>query len=216
MMPQIHKNENLYNELIQKVSNIHNVDYSLIKAIIARESAFNPKAYKYEPHRNDASYGLMQILYQTAKNLGFKGKPEDLYEPYTNLYYSTLFLKHLIYRHKNLPDAIASYNMGYPRPASKTTEIIKKIYGEPKPDWIYANQPYVDYILAYYCFYKAIELKLFDIAWEIKTLILQKKYKEVWEKYQHITKPKTNFLPIIILFTLILLNKNLRRRYEKN
>ncbi|MEM5807419.1 MAG: transglycosylase SLT domain-containing protein [Candidatus Aenigmatarchaeota archaeon] len=144
MIPQIFKNENLYDKQIENVSKKFNVPVPLIKAFIAIESGFNPNAYRYEEHRKDASYGLMQILYQTAKGFGFKGLPQDLYNPDVNIYWASQYIAYLYKRFGNLPDTFASYNMGLPRPASKTTNIITKIYGKPQPNWKYANQPYVD------------------------------------------------------------------------
>ena len=46
------------------------LDPLLIKAVIATESSFNPQALRPEPQINDASRGLMQILYGTAKMMG--------------------------------------------------------------------------------------------------------------------------------------------------
>lgn len=42
---------------------------------------FNSKAYRYEPHLGEASYGVFQILASTAKQMGLKGKPEQMYDP---------------------------------------------------------------------------------------------------------------------------------------
>lgn len=184
MIPQIFKNENLYDNIIEKYSKMYNVPFPLIKAIITRESNFNPKSYRFESHRNDASYGLIQILYQTAKGLGYTGTPEGLYDVDTNVKYGTLYLSALLKHYKNLPDVIASYNMGYPRKAKDTTSLIKSIYGTPQPNWIYANQPYVDYVLAYYCYYSAIKNKNYSLVWEIRSMILNKKHGEVWKKYK--------------------------------
>jgi soluble lytic murein transglycosylase-like protein len=45
------------------------------------ESSFNPRAYRFERHLNEASYGLMQVLESTARDRGLIGPPENLYEP---------------------------------------------------------------------------------------------------------------------------------------
>lgn len=72
---------NLYGSLIQAVADKYGLDPQLIFATIMTESEGNPKAYRFESHLNDASYGLGQILYTTALNLGYKGTPEDMYRP---------------------------------------------------------------------------------------------------------------------------------------
>jgi soluble lytic murein transglycosylase-like protein len=209
MLPQIYKKENLYDDLIIKYANKYGIDPALLKAIITIESAFYEKSYRYEPHRNDSSYGLVQILYQTAKNLGFKGKPTDLYDPETNINYGAKFLSILQKQYKNIDDVIASYNMGYPRPASKTTPIIINIYGKPKPDWKYANQPYVDKGLAYYYYYKAKFNNDLAKANLYRDLIWKQKHKEVIKLEE---KGKFfKWLPLIftlIPFSLIFLIKS--------
>jgi soluble lytic murein transglycosylase-like protein len=45
------------------------------------ESSFNPRAYRWEAHLGEASYGLMQVLESTARDRGLIGPPSDLYEP---------------------------------------------------------------------------------------------------------------------------------------
>lgn len=45
------------------------------------ESSFNPRAYRFERHLNEASYGLMQVLESTARDRGLIGPPENMYEP---------------------------------------------------------------------------------------------------------------------------------------
>lgn len=70
-----------YGEIIKQVAQKYNLDPQLIFATIMTESEGNPESYRYEPHIDDASYGLGQILYSTAVSLGFTGKPEDIYRP---------------------------------------------------------------------------------------------------------------------------------------
>lgn len=45
------------------------------------ESSFNPRAYRWESHLGEASYGLMQVLESTARDRGLIGPPTNLYEP---------------------------------------------------------------------------------------------------------------------------------------
>lgn len=75
----------------------------LLKAMGVVESALDPKAYRFEPgfwdrylkdnpnwmdkepEKVSASYGIMQLMYTTAWELGFRGEPEDLYNPVYNI-----------------------------------------------------------------------------------------------------------------------------------
>ncbi len=170
------KNEDTYNHAFLSASHATGVPVPVLKGLAGMESAFNPKAFRAEPQINDASRGLLQILNRTAQAVGFRGKPDDLFDPTINANYGARFLRDLILKYKNLPDAVASYNMGHPRPASKTTPTIIKIYGEPKPSWVYANQPYVDRVLAYIAYYQAQDRrdshKMAEIADALKKKVL--------------------------------------------
>lgn len=57
----------------------------LLFATILTESGGKINATRYEPHVDDTSYGLMQILMGTAKELGFNGIEEDLLNPAENI-----------------------------------------------------------------------------------------------------------------------------------
>jgi len=182
MIPRLFKREYDFDKYFKQVSKETGIPVSLLKGFAAGESAFNPKAKREEPHRNDASYGMLQLLYQTARIYGFNKKPEELLDPYLSLKYGALHIKHLSKKYTDLEDVIAAYNMGYPRPATKTTKFIMRIYGKPKKNWKYANQPYVDRIAAFIAFYQAIENKNINRAWEIRNLIYKKRY-DIAKKY---------------------------------
>lgn len=151
------QDENAYDAEILRAANTTGVPVAVLKGLIGVESAFKPKAFRAEPAISDASRGLMQILYRTAKAVGYAGSQEGLFDPGQNVLYGAKFLRDLLLKYKNLPDAVASYNMGHPRPASKTTPTIIKIYGTPAPDWKYANQPYVNRVLAYIAYFQTFE-----------------------------------------------------------
>jgi len=73
-------------EIVDKRANItYPLPKNLLKALIKAESNFNSKAYRYEKHLNDASYGLCQILFKTAQWIGYKGKPSGLFNPKINI-----------------------------------------------------------------------------------------------------------------------------------
>jgi len=73
--------------LIKKYSAFHDIPESLLHRVIQRESGYNPAA------RNGPYYGLMQILPQTARGMGYTSTPEGLLDPETNLTYAGKYLK---------------------------------------------------------------------------------------------------------------------------
>lgn len=54
-------------------------------AFVEIESGFNPNAYRFEPRLNEASYGLMQVLASTGRDMGLQGAPEAMFDPATSL-----------------------------------------------------------------------------------------------------------------------------------
>ena len=74
-----------YEDEILETSIKYDLDPKVIFATIMVESGGNEKAIRYEPHINDASYGLGQLLYGTAVNIGFNGPPQGLYDPGINI-----------------------------------------------------------------------------------------------------------------------------------
>jgi soluble lytic murein transglycosylase-like protein len=73
--------------LIRKYAEIHGIPESLLHRVIQRESDYNPAA------RNGPYYGLMQILPQTARTMGYQGPPEGLLDAETNLIYAGRYLR---------------------------------------------------------------------------------------------------------------------------
>jgi soluble lytic murein transglycosylase-like protein len=73
--------------LIVKYADLYDVPLALVQRVIVRESTHRPGA------RNGPYYGLMQILPQTARTMGFRGKPEDLLDAETNLKYAVKYLR---------------------------------------------------------------------------------------------------------------------------
>lgn len=132
---------NEFDILIFDAAGRHSVDPALIKAVIKAESNFNPRAFRHEPfvpHLGgpDASYGLMQTLYTTARELGYSGAPEGLFNPETSIEYGTRYLKRQLLRYDgDTEKAIAAYNAGSAR---------KVASGE------WSNQRYVDRVLGFF------------------------------------------------------------------
>jgi soluble lytic murein transglycosylase-like protein len=73
--------------LVKEYAAVHEIPESLLHRVIQRESGYNPAA------RNGPYYGLMQILPQTARTMGYDGPPEGLLDAETNLQYAGKYLR---------------------------------------------------------------------------------------------------------------------------
>ncbi len=94
--------------LVHKWAGIHQIPDSLLHRVIQRESNYNPGA------RNGPYYGLMQILPQTAQQMGYQGPPEGLLDAETNLQYAGRYLKGAwIVSGGNEDRAVMWYSKGY-------------------------------------------------------------------------------------------------------
>jgi len=74
-------------DLIVKYAAIHDIPEELLHIVIQRESDYRADA------RNGPYYGLMQILPETARGMGFNGAPRDLLDAETNLMYAGRYLR---------------------------------------------------------------------------------------------------------------------------
>ena len=74
-----------YGHVIERNAKKYNLDSKLIFVTVMIESGGDTYAIRHEPRIGDASYGLGQILYGTARGLGFEGSPQDLYDPEVNI-----------------------------------------------------------------------------------------------------------------------------------
>lgn len=87
MMPLYPGESTELRELINQYADEYEVPRSLVHRVIQRESSYNAGA------RNGPYYGLMQILPQTAKGMGFAGQPHHLLDAETNLKYAVKYLR---------------------------------------------------------------------------------------------------------------------------
>ena len=104
--------------LIKTYSEKQKLNHNLVTALIKQESAFRPQAVS--PAK---ATGLMQILPLTARDsaqyLKWKQKlhlPDDMFNPETNIYFGTSYLKRMVRAfNRHVPLALAAYNLGIGR-----------------------------------------------------------------------------------------------------
>ncbi|WP_224813895.1 transglycosylase SLT domain-containing protein [Hasllibacter sp. MH4015] len=73
--------------LVNEYATRHDIPTALLHRVIQRESDYRADA------RNGPYYGLMQILPETARGMGFEGTPNDLLDARTNLEYAGRYLR---------------------------------------------------------------------------------------------------------------------------
>ena len=108
-----HPNLKKYDALLVSAANDYKVDLSLMKAMMAAESGFNPQAVSPK-----GAIGLMQIMPATAERYGVTGDSkisiqQKLTDPKTNVRLAARYLRDLNQLFPNQqPLVIASYNAG--------------------------------------------------------------------------------------------------------
>ena len=122
-----------YDLMIVEVARAHGVAPALVKAVVATESSFNPKAVSAK-----GAQGLMQLMPATARSLGVE-QPLRVEE---NLDGGVRYLRSLIDRYGDWSRALAAYNAG-PRAVDR--------YGGIPP--YTETREYVDRVLTYYRHY---------------------------------------------------------------
>jgi soluble lytic murein transglycosylase len=108
-----------YDEMIREQSRKHRLDPLLVKAIVWRESAFDPNKVGASGER-----GLMQVGEAAGQDWAKAGKietflPTDLFDARTNLDAGTWYFRRALERWKGkddpIPFALAEYNAGASR-----------------------------------------------------------------------------------------------------
>ncbi|MDW3221806.1 MAG: lytic transglycosylase domain-containing protein [Paracoccaceae bacterium] len=94
--------------LINQYADLYDLPRPLVHKLAIRESTHRPWA------RNVPYYGLLQILPQTARTMGFRGQPNDLLDAETNLKYAGKYLRGAwLLSDGNQDTAISWYARGY-------------------------------------------------------------------------------------------------------
>lgn len=105
--------------IILSAAKVAKVSGVLLLAICSHESS--DFKLNYSPHDHGSpSFGSCQVKLETAKMLGFDGKPEELMNPQTNARYAA---KYLAYQQNQYGDdwvmLTAAYNAGSYNPSPK-------------------------------------------------------------------------------------------------
>lgn len=126
-----------YDNMIEAVSNKHEVETALVKAVVHTESYFNAKAKS-----NKGATGLMQLMPQTAARYGVR----NLRDPRQNLEAGVQHLRYLMEKYpSNLAHALAAYNAG--------EEAVHKYQGIPPYS---ETRHYVQKVMLYHEFYQGV------------------------------------------------------------
>ena len=128
-------NTRAYDGVIEAAAGSEGLPPALVKAVIAAESNFNPRARSPK-----GAQGLMQLMPQTAAHLGVT----DAYEVQQNVRAGTRYLARMVERFGDWQRALAAYNAG--------PEAVDRYSGIPP---YRETQEYVRRVLAYYQRYDA-------------------------------------------------------------
>lgn len=128
-VPRYPANSASFGELARLTAERHGMDPKLVKAVIAVESGWNPRAVSPK-----GAAGLMQLMPETARRYGV----QDVFDPQENVEAGTRYLKWLIDLFRgNLQLALAAYNAGEEAvmkhngvpPYPETQEYVPKVLG---------------------------------------------------------------------------------------
>ena len=129
--------ERLFQPIVIKAANRHNVDPAMVMAIIMAESSYNPKAISKKGAR-----GLMQLMPNTARSLGVK----DSFNPEHNINAGVRYFKKLLNQFEgDVELALAAYNAG--------SRKVREHRGIPP---FGATKVYVKKVIKYYKYYKTL------------------------------------------------------------
>lgn len=93
--------------LVNEYADLYEVPRPLVHKVIQRESDYRPAA------RNGPYYGMMQILPETARTMGFRGQPNDLLDAEENLTWAVKYLRGAWLLSDSYDEAVGWYARGY-------------------------------------------------------------------------------------------------------
>lgn len=129
------RNITAYDDLIVDAATSHGVPAALVKAVVAAESNFDPRALSAR-----GAQGLMQLMPQTAQVL----RVSNAYDVQQNLEGGTRYLARMVHRYGDWARALAAYNAG--------PDVVDRYQGVPPfPE----TREYVRRVLSYYRRYDA-------------------------------------------------------------
>jgi soluble lytic murein transglycosylase len=152
---------NQYDKLIEEVATQQDLDPMLVKAVVWRESRFDPKKYGTAGER-----GLMQVSEKAANEWAHEKKNdnfrvEELFDPKTNLEAGTWYLQRAFKHWEQQPDAtpfaLAEYNAGASRAqrwAGSNGDTVMAAKDFLRNIDFPGTRKYVDSVLERYQFYK--------------------------------------------------------------
>lgn len=120
-----------YRAEIETAAATHGLDADLVQAMVEQESSYRWFAYRFEPafytrylahlpeymdrdpREVSASYGLCQVMFTTALEHGFMGKPWEMFHPDVALDLGCRVLAGLlVWSGGNTEQALGAYNAG--------------------------------------------------------------------------------------------------------
>lgn len=151
-----------YATLVIAAAGRYNLAPALLAGLVDHESNWNPRAIRQEVAIGDASRGLGQILFRTAQSIGYTGTADGLFDPATNLEYAAKYLAQQIRLAGSVQGGLSAYNGGYnpSRGFGKVaTQPLTVVLARSQTTGVpittrqvkvgeYANQPYVDSVMA--------------------------------------------------------------------
>lgn len=101
----------------------------LLSSLCRAESNHNVRAINKDDGDGD-SIGICQIKLTTAKDMGFRGSEQELYDPKTNIFYAAKYLRRQIRTCGTIFGGVEAYNLGHCGPNSRYLKRVKRFYGD--------------------------------------------------------------------------------------
>lgn len=98
------------------------VPYPIVLAMAERETRFDPSQVG-----RDGEFGLLQIMPETAREWGYKGPFDALFDPRINVAVATEGLSRLFGRFHTWPEAIRAYNGSGPEARAYSVGVLKRL-----------------------------------------------------------------------------------------